>query len=286
MARMPLYKRIAREVYRPFRGLGAHIALLLRDTNKKRLTLYYTNRHFFAKKYLSGEGLEIGALHNPTEMRHGTKIRYVDILSKEEAISRHPELDPAKIVPVEYVEDGFSLPSFSDQTQDFLVASNVLEHSPDPLGTILGWSRVLRMGGRLLLSVPIAGRCFDRSRPITPIQHFVDDFELSREGDKETMGQRNRGHYEECLRLVGHQLEMNAGDTRPYSEEEILAKLDLLPSSGYDIHFHTFTIDSFAELLEYYTQHIESIIEVEMVVDSSHKDVIALLRKKSEFPCL
>lgn len=32
-------------------------------------------------KYLSGQGIEIGALHYPTKVRKGTSVKYVDVIS-------------------------------------------------------------------------------------------------------------------------------------------------------------------------------------------------------------
>lgn len=51
------------------------------------------------------------------------------------------------------VADVSSLP-FEDNSQDCLIARHVLEHCIDPVATISEWKRVIRPGGRLVISCP------------------------------------------------------------------------------------------------------------------------------------
>ncbi len=43
---------------------------------------------------------------------------------------------------------------FPDKSQDVVIARHILEHCLDTVGTLNGWKRVLRPGGKLLLAVP------------------------------------------------------------------------------------------------------------------------------------
>lgn len=49
--------------------------------------------------------------------------------------------------------DGVHLP-FNGHSQDFLFASHVLEHIPDPLPALREWFRVVRVGGHMVVVVP------------------------------------------------------------------------------------------------------------------------------------
>ncbi|MCP6623602.1 class I SAM-dependent methyltransferase, partial [Klebsiella pneumoniae] len=78
---------------------------------------------------------------------------------REENIRKFPELDAASIVPTDYLEDGFTLASIPDCSQDFVIANHVLEHASNPLQVLSNWARVLRPGGTLFITVPIGSRC-------------------------------------------------------------------------------------------------------------------------------
>ena len=56
------------------------------------------NRALLASKYLSGAGIEIGALHVPLKVGRSASVKYVDRLSKRELRKLYPELDSYDIV--------------------------------------------------------------------------------------------------------------------------------------------------------------------------------------------
>ena len=117
-----------------------------------------------AKRHLWGEGVEIGAMHHPLTPHSKMIVKYVDNTSLEDNLVRFPQLLGKKLIRPDYIEDGFRLTSFTDNSQNFVIANHVLEHSPNPLGVLINWARVLRPGGSMLLTVPIAEFCFDRGR--------------------------------------------------------------------------------------------------------------------------
>src|SRR6185503_15949436 len=68
---------------------------------------------------------------------------------------------------------------FCDETLDFLLASHVIEHMPDTIGTLWEWARVLRPGGVLFLIVPHKDRTMDVERPCTEVAHHLADHALA-----------------------------------------------------------------------------------------------------------
>jgi ubiquinone/menaquinone biosynthesis C-methylase UbiE len=69
------------------------------------------------------------------------------------------------------VAPGDRLP-FPDGSVDFVLASHVIEHFPDPIGALLEWRRVARRV--VVLVVPHRDRTFDRDRPLTPLAELVE----------------------------------------------------------------------------------------------------------------
>jgi SAM-dependent methyltransferase len=61
---------------------------------------------------------------------------------------------------------------FADKSFDFVVASHVIEHIPDPMAALLEWERVARH--YLFLVVPHRDRTFDRDGPLTPLDELIE----------------------------------------------------------------------------------------------------------------
>jgi SAM-dependent methyltransferase len=169
--------------------------------------------------HLDGDGIEIGALHFPTEIPRSSSVRYVDYISRELAVAKYSEiLDP---VNVDIIDDGEVLETIPDKSLDFIVANHMLEHSKDTIGTVNTHIRKLKPGGILFYALPERSQSFDRKRPNTPFAHLVVDHELGTwEGDLL--------HYREFARLVD--------DLQ--GEGAITAKVDSFIATDERIHFH------------------------------------------------
>uniref|UniRef100_A0A831UF62 Class I SAM-dependent methyltransferase n=1 Tax=Geobacter metallireducens TaxID=28232 RepID=A0A831UF62_GEOME len=228
----------------------------------------YLARKRAAARFLRGSGLEIGALHFPLQVPPGVTVKYVDYVSREENIRRFPELDAAGIVPTDYVEDGFTLASIPDFSQDFVIANHVLEHASNPFQVLSNWARVLRPGGTMFISVPIGKRCFDKGRPVTPLQHFIDDYELVRDGRSQLLEERNRQHYMEWLTISMPNLDARNRHYRNLPGEELESLVETMSAGKAEIHFHVFSRESFVALLDYFTTGIRSDFSVKAVIRS------------------
>ena len=130
---------------------------------------------------LHGDGIEIGALHEPAPLPPACCVRYIDALTREEAIALFPEIDHARLVTPEVIcnLDRDRLPS-TDDSLDFVVLSHVIEHVANPVRVIGEVFRVLRPGGRALIAAPDKRYTFDRTREITPVAALLDDFRQKR----------------------------------------------------------------------------------------------------------
>lgn len=129
--------------------------------------------------YLFGEGIEIGPGHVPFPVPKGVVVRYVDRWEPEVNSSLFAELggDPGFPKPDMLVDlDLDRLAGITDGSQDFVIASHVIEHLANPLAMLIDVHRVLRSGGLLVLLLPDRHKTLDRQREPTPLSHVVDEY--------------------------------------------------------------------------------------------------------------
>jgi len=120
----------------------------------------------------SGLGLEIGPSYNPiVPKRDGYRVEVVDHLATaalREKYAREQNIDASKIEEVDHVWTGQPLSRLAGTSRyDYIVASHVIEHTPDMLGFLKECDAMLRPGGRLVLVVPDKRRCFDFFRSVS-----------------------------------------------------------------------------------------------------------------------
>jgi SAM-dependent methyltransferase len=131
-------------------------------------------------RYLRGEGLELGPGHVPYPLPAGATVRLVDQWRPEESRLLFYELDDEVTFPTPDIVadlDTDRLGMVPDASQDFVVASHILEHLAEPIGMLEEIHRVLRPGGHLLLLLPDRRRTFDRTRYGTGLDHLRREHE-------------------------------------------------------------------------------------------------------------
>jgi SAM-dependent methyltransferase len=178
-------------------------------------------------------GLEIGAHTNPVA---GLAPFYTDAVADYAGAAGR----------VDFLADARALP-LPDGTLDYLCSSHVLEHLPDPVAALHEWHRVLRRGGLLYLVVPDKRFTFDETRPVTPIEHLLRDFQ---EGttDADTLA-----HIDEFVDQTNWSMlcPNSSPADRPQQQEAARAfyRRELAQGRSIDIHYHTFTPESLIALL-------------------------------------
>jgi SAM-dependent methyltransferase len=232
-----------------------------------------------AHRYLQGEGLEIGALHFPLKVPPRARVRYVDRAPREQSIRDFPELDPTKIVEPDFIEDGFALTSIPAASQSFVIACHVLEHAPNPLQTLESWWRVLAPHGVLFVIVPVREHCFDRDRPLTSVAHMVDDYELCASVGSDALTQRNIQHYIEWLTVSIPNIQKSP----PPSPESVASKAKEMAEQRDEIHFHTFSTQSFRELLLHFSTRDRTPSMVLDVLDLG-SETLGIVRRTASVP--
>ncbi|HEV7467767.1 MAG TPA: methyltransferase domain-containing protein [Candidatus Dormibacteraeota bacterium] len=191
-------------------------------------------------RFLSGSGVEIGPGHVPLRLPFGgASVRYVDRWQPEDNRSLFPELGEAAagFVRPDVVAnlDTDRLSALAGESQDFVVASHVLEHLAEPLGQLADIHRVLRPGGVALILLPDRRRTFDRDRSPTPLQHLVEEH---RQGVTVVADD----HVEDFLRGTG-------GWDDAWDEARRREVFELHRRRS--VHAHTWSQDEFCEVLEH-----------------------------------
>jgi predicted SAM-dependent methyltransferase len=191
--------------------------------------------------WLSGSGIEIGALHNPLVVPEGASVRYVDRLREDQLREHYPELGEAQFAPVSIIGDAEHLDSLQDCSVDFVIANHLVEHLENTLQGMREMHRVLRPGGILYLALPDPRATFDRERPLTSVDHVVDEFRRGPAANR-------RRHYEEWVDLVEPLLD---GWEHLLSGEQLTrqGRLRMLMDMDYSIHFHVWRPETFVQLL-------------------------------------
>lgn len=63
----------------------------------------------------------------------------------------------------------------SDKKYDLILNSHVIEHIANPIKALLRWSEILEQGGMIYSIVPDKHHTFDIKRPLTTIDHLLQD---------------------------------------------------------------------------------------------------------------
>lgn len=186
---------------------------------------------------LAGHGIEIGPGHVPFPVPDSVQVRYIDRWEPDENSSLFPELGDAPGFPEPDVVSNLDvdrLGALADASEDFVIASHIIEHLANPVAMLADIHRVLRPGGLLVLLVPDRHTTFDRHRPPTPIEHLMDEYER----DVHEVADE---HVTEFVIATA----TDEGTDEPVVSPELVAL-----HKRRSIHVHVWDVDEFAELLD------------------------------------
>ncbi|MCE2983516.1 MAG: class I SAM-dependent methyltransferase [Parachlamydia sp.] len=221
----------------------------------------HLGREQLSKAYLKGKGIEIGALHNPLYVSSKAFVSYVDRMSVADLKKHYPELSKLPLVPVNIIDNGESLSTVPNESQDFVIANHFVEHCQDPFSTLGNMFRVLKKGGILYIALPDKRYTFDRERPATTIEHLIRDHAEGPENSKII-------HFEEWVRLVD----------KVEGEEKISQEIKRLVDIDYSIHFHVWTQSEMLEMFLALKKELKIAFDIEACLKNEH-EFITIMRK-------
>lgn len=209
-------------------------------------------RDKYSYKYIKGAGIEIGGNHVPLPVNPGTEVLYVDLF-----------MQPNDSLPVKknlVIDDAERLDHFDDESLDFIIANHVLEHTHNPIGTVLRWIDAVRNGGILYIALPEKTKTFDAPRAVTSFIHLLDDHTRS----PSEMLIEDTKHYLEWHRIIDK-----------LEGQVLIDRVALDVRSKANIHFHVFDLKLMDQFFNYFSDFL---IVRERVINGS--EVIWVLEKK------
>ncbi len=190
-------------------------------------------------RFLIGDGLELGPGHQPFPLPYpATRVRYVDRWKPDQNRDLFPELGDTVEFPTPDIVSDLNVEGLSmlpDGSEDFVIASHLLEHLVDPLAQLSEIHRVLRPGGIALIVLPDRRYTFDRARQPTTLEHLIADHEAGLQVPDDE-------HIEEFLIY-----------TEGWNSERDAAKRDVTFESHRQrsFHVHCWTQEEFLPVLRY-----------------------------------
>lgn len=227
------------------------------------------NRVVLAARYLRGDGIEIGGLGRPLMLPAGARVRFVDRFDEAGLRGNYPEMAGVAIVRPDIVDDGETLATIPDASQDFVVVNHVVEHFQDPIRFFHNSTRVLKPGGILFMALPDRDKTFDRARPVTPFEHLAQDFANGPTASRE-------GHFREFVRLA----DTHNGSQAWRTEAEYEALVAQLMADDYSIHFHVWDLPGVLDMLLQLRARYALLLRP-LAVLSSGDEVVSVLEKAS-----
>lgn len=223
-------------------------------------------REFTSRRYLRGQGIEIGGLHRPLPLFEGATVKYVDRLSTEDLHRYYPKVADQPHVKVDIVDDGETLKTFPDASVDFVIANHMVEHTRNPIATVGNFLRVVKPKGIVFMAIPDKRFTFDRNREVTPFAHIREDYLRGPEWS-------DREHYEDWAR---RKLGIQGEEAIRQYVEDSLAKNE-------NIHFHVWTQVEIVEMFFAMRREFGFPLDMEAAILTGD-EVVVVLRKSGGEP--
>lgn len=233
-------------------------------------------RKTISENYIRGSGIEIGALNLPLPVAEGVNVRFVDRETEEQLHDQYDELGMADVdfVDPDVVDDGEELRHFSDNSEDFVIASHVLEHLENPIKAFKNWLRVVKHGGIVYLALPDMRRCFDVGREITNVEHVIRDYEEGPEWSR-SMAFQDFGKIYVAHGMDKGLVEHLHGEARTAREKHEAERLN---RKNFSIHFHAWTPDAMLEMFLTIKNRYKLSFEIELML-KNQDEVVFIFRK-------
>ena len=150
----------------------------------------------------------------------------------------------------QFVAEASDLAQIADASYDFVLSSHCIEHLANPLLGLQAWLRVLKAGGTLLLVVPHKEGTFDHRRPVTSLQHLLDDLQAG-------TGEDDLTHLDEILALHDLQRDPEAGDIQQFRARS----QQNLQNRG--LHHHVFDTRLAVQMLDHMGLQLQAVEAVQ-----------------------
>ena len=226
--------------------------LLLHEVNEAKILPYsfwqeYCERAYFPLDLLKGKGVEIGG---PSEIfrviynldcvcdgvNYDTQTVWGNNVGKDYVWK-------GEVIGKQIIADATDLGIIEDQTYDFLLSSNNLEHIANPLKAMKNFLRILKVDSPIIILVPCKEYSFDHRRDDTLFEHLIKDYEDGTLEDDLT-------HLPEIIEKHDLTRDPLAGTMEQFKARCV---------NNYKnrcLHHHVFSIELFERIAEYFQMEI------------------------------
>lgn len=219
------------------------------------------DRNSISYRYLQGQGIEIGALHNPLPVKKGVRVTYVDRLSVTDLEKHYPELSAYTFTEVDIIDNGEILDRIQNNSLEFIIANHFLEHCENPLGTMRNHIKKLKDKGILYYAIPDKESTFDKNRPLTEFNHLIND-------DVNGSSVSREQHFFEWVNIVE-----NYQDA-----DQIKNRISVLKAMNYSIHYHVWNLETAFQFLYNAGKYLNHQFRV-VYFEKRNNEIIILLKK-------
>lgn len=142
------------------------------DTLKEQTAMTRTEKMLFGCD-MKGLGLEIGASYGPVAPKKaGYRVEILDHAPAAVLREKYQDLGADKVQNIEevdYIWTGEPLHELTGKREhyDWIIASHVIEHTPDLIAFLNQCEAMLNKEGTICLAVPDHRYCFDAFRPVS-----------------------------------------------------------------------------------------------------------------------
>lgn len=247
--------------------------MLLKLFFKEKLKKKYYKKYNSDLAYFlcEGNGLEVGALSAPYKFSNKCKLKYADIFEKkklETVISNIPidGLYTGNYVDIDYLlsPPKYLFENILNNTFDFVYSSHCLEHTPNPVSSLIDQIRITKPRGIVYVVLPNKNYTYDKKRKLTSSEFLIKKYE----------NQNYTHSLEEALDVVKNTLDhplynKNKSQAEKYANEMI--------SNNEGIHhYYTFDDLNVTEIITFLKR--KNLINLEHFSAKYNKDIHFALR--------
>lgn len=165
--------QVEESVLKAFRPGGIAPAMWSEDTDPSKISSSIDMREYFASG-ISGLGIEVGAGASPFPIPLDCRVLYGDLFSYGKLIaSLYPGQSSYELVIPDLITNFDNFDGVADNSLDFIIGCHVIEHTRNPIGSIISAHKKLKKGGKLLLVIPDMERTFDMSKKSNASRPFI-----------------------------------------------------------------------------------------------------------------
>lgn len=198
------------------------------------------DRWWFGSQF-RGHGLEMGAASSPWPCNLNCTVDYADPYDVDEGCKVNYE--NKDFVPLDFLASLEDMRTIVKTDYDFMMCSHVIEHTPRVMLALKNVYEHLVEGGVFVMAVPHKFYTFDRLREVTPLSHHIEDF-------KSYERRNDLIHIVDYLENAHIKYAGETADITKYCRDFLAGDNSL------DLHYHTFTEDSFEELIAWFNENI------------------------------